>query len=494
MAVATITTRAARYVPRAYVATTIPSAYELHVMKRLGTGYSKATLAAIRRVGIDVWLDRQLEPSMVPEAAIVANIDSWFPALRRTPAEKAATNADRSKQAWQYGLDLANWTTLRRIHSNRCVHETMVDFWSNHLHISTAEDKVFTHHFDYDATIRAHALGRFEDLLLATATHPAMSLYLDNWRSRRNAPNENQGRELLELHTVGTGAGYTEDMVKASAVLLSGYSVDWGGTYEPFYDQANHTTGPVTVLDFSHPNGSADGRPAAEAYLRHLANHPATARTVATRLAVRFVSDQPSQALVDHLAEVFMTSGTDIKATLKALIAHPEFRGSAGRKVTTPIDDLVATVRVLGSVAGQPTTSDSFANSLQWVHGGLRLYSWPRPDGAPETDSEWTSAVRMLRSFRMHWNLSGGYYPSKDVTHRAGRTRIPQARMTFDLYVDHLCRSLLGRRSTARFLQAACVATGLTPGTVITRRHAVATWLFPHVATVLLDSPDHMTR
>jgi uncharacterized protein (DUF1800 family) len=321
-----------------------------------------------------------------------------------------------------------------------------------------------------------------------------MSLYLDNWRSRRNAPNENQGRELLELHTVGTTAGYTEDMVKASAVLLSGYSVDWGGTYEPFYDQANHTTGPVTVLDFSHANASADGRPAAEAYLRYLANHPATARTVATRLAVRFVSDQPSQALVDHLAEVFLASGTDIKATLKALTVHPEFRGSAGRKVTTPIDDLVATVRVLGSVAARPTGSDSFANSLQWVHGGLRLYSWPRPDGAPETDAEWTSAVRMLRSFRMHWNLSGGYYPSKDVTHRAGRTRIPQRRMTFDLYVDHLCRSLLGRRSTARLLQAACVATGLTPRTVITRQHAVATWLFPHVATVLLDSPTHMTR
>lgn len=488
------TTRAARYVPRAYPATTIPSAYELHVMKRLGTGYSRATLAAIRRLGIDQWLDQQLDPSTVVEAPIVASIDSWFPELRRTAAEKAATNASGSKLAWQYGLDLANWTTLRRIHSNRCVHETMVDFWTNHLHISTGEDKVYTHQFDYDATIRAHALGRFEDLLLATATHPAMSLYLDNWRSRKNAPNENQGRELLELHTVGTAAGYTEDMVMASAVLLSGYTVDWGGSYQPFYDQANHTTGPVTVLDFTHPNGSADGRPAAEAYLRYLAHHPATARTVATRLAVRFVGDQPSTGLVDHLATVFRDSGTDISATLKALIAHPEFRGSAGRKVSTPIDDLVATVRVLGSVAARPTDSHSFANALQYAHGGLRLYTWPRPDGAPETDSEWTSAVRMLRSFRMHWNLAGGYYPKKDVAHRAGRTRIPQARMTFDLYVDHLCRALLGRRSTARFLQAACVATGLTPRTVITRRHAVATWMFPHVATVLLDSPEHMTR
>jgi uncharacterized protein (DUF1800 family) len=485
------------YTPRAYSATAIPSAYELHVMKRLGTGYSRATLSAVRRAGgIDQWIEQQLEPASVPEAAIVAGIDSWFPDLRRTPAQKAATNTSGSKYAWQYGLDLQNWSVLRRIYSTRAIHETMVDFWSNHLHISTSEDRVYTHQFTYDATIRQHALGRFEDLLLATATHPAMSLYLDNWRSKKNAPNENQGRELLELHTVGTGAGYTEDMVKASAVLLSGYSVRWDDTFEGFYDSANHTTGPVQVLDFSHANAAADGRPAAEAYLRYLANHPATARTVATRLAIRFVSDLPSQELIAHLAEVFRSSGTDIKATLKALIAHPEFRSSVGAKVSTPVDDLVATAKTLGPVARRPTggASSSFATALNYAHGGPRLYSWPRPDGAPETNPEWSSAVRMLRSFRMHWQLAGGYYPKGDVTYVAARYRIPLTRMRFDLYFDHLSRSLLGRRSTAKSLEAACVATGLTPATVITRRHAVATWMFPHVAAVLLDSPEHMTR
>lgn len=483
------------YRPHPYTATAIPSAYELHVIKRLGTGYSPATLAAVRRAGgIDRWLDQQLDPSSVPEAPIVASIDSWFSVLRRTPAQKVATNNDNTKQAWQYGLDLANWTVLRRIYTNRPVHETMVDFWSNHLHICSGEDKVYTHQFSYDATIRKHALGRFEDLLVATATHPAMSLYLDNWRSQRNAPNENQGRELLELHTVGTGAGYTEDMVKDSAVILSGYSVRWGSDYEGFYDSANHTVRPVKVLDFTHPNDSADGRAVAEAYLRYLANHPATARTVATRLAIRFVSDLPSQALIGHLAQVFLSSGTDILATLKALVGHPEFRASAGAKVSTPVDDMIATIRALGSVATRPTSSSAFANHLNYLHGGLRLYTWPRPDGAPETNPEWTSAVRMLRSFRMHWNLAGGYYPKQDVKHVPARNRIPAARMTFDSYLDHVSRSLLGRGSTARSLQAACLATGLTPGSVITPAHALGTWMFPHVAAVLLDSPEHMTR
>jgi uncharacterized protein (DUF1800 family) len=215
---------------------------------------------------------------------------------------------------------------------------------------------------------------------------------------------------------------------------------------------------------------------------------------VATRLALRVVSDLPSQALIGHLSQVFLSSGTDILATLRALVAHPEFRASAGAKVSTPVDDMVATIRALGSVATRPTSGSAFANHLNYLHGGLRLYTWPRPDGAPETNPEWTSAVRMLRSFRMHWNLAGGYYPKQDVNHVPARSRIPASRMTFDSYFDHLSRSLLGRGSTARSLQAACLATGLTPGSVITPGHAVGTWMFPHVAAVLLDSPEHVTR
>jgi hypothetical protein len=162
--------------------------------------------------------------------------------------------------------------------------------------------------------------------------------------------------------------------------------------------------------------------------------------------------------------------------------------------VSTPVDDLVATAKALGVVARRPTSASSFANHLNYVHGGLRLYMWPRPDGAPETNPEWTSAVRMTRSFRMHWNLAGGYYPKVDATYYPARYRIPMARIRFDLYFDHLSRSLLGRRSTARSLEAACLATGLTPRSVITNRHALGTWMFPHVAAVLLDSPEHMTR
>ncbi len=462
-------------------------------MKRLGCGFSRDTFAALRRVGVDRWLESQLHPETVTEAPIVASIDSWFAPLRRTPAAKAASNADGSKAAWTYANDLGNWTMLRRITSHRQVLETMVDFWSNHLHVTAGADRVYLHHADYDQVLRRHALGRFDELLVEASTHPAMSLYLDNWRSRKNAPNENQGRELLELHSVTPAAGYTEDMVKASAVLLSGYSVQ-SGSYEGFYDSANHTTGAVRVLGFSHANTDPDGRAAAVAYLRYLARHPQTARTVARRMAVRFVRDDPSAALVNHLAEVFTRSGTDIRATLKALVAHPEFRASAGQKVRTPVDDLVATARALGVTPRASTSSNSFANALNWVHGGAQLYSWPRPDGAPETNQQWISAARMLHSFRMHWNLAGGYWPKEGVSYVPAPSRMPRKKLTFAQFFDHLSATLIGRRSDARSLEAACLATGLRPRSVVTRKHSVCSWQFPALTAVLLDSPEHMSR
>src|SRR4029077_16631596 len=124
---------------------------------------------------------------------------------------------------------------------------------------------------------------------------------------------------------VGRDAGYTEDMVKASAKILSGYTVDWGTgkTFNALYDPNKHTTGAVSVLGFSHANTATDGQAVTVAYLKYLAHHPATARRIATKLATYFVSDSPSDGLVDSLAGVYTSSGTDISAVLTALARHP---------------------------------------------------------------------------------------------------------------------------------------------------------------------------
>ncbi len=483
------------YRVRPFRKTAIPSRQQLHMMNRMGCGYSRSTWAQMRRAGgASKWFNQQLNHTAVRENAKTGELLSWFPDLDESPVRRWARQKANSKKNWEYALDLANYSMLRRMYSERQVFENMVEFWSNHLHVPATADQAWVHRFSYDETIRRHALGRFDDLLEAASLHPAMLLYLDNWLSEKDAPNENQGRELLELHTVGRTSGYTEQMVKDSAKILSGYTVDALATWKGFYDPRRHTTGPVQVLGFSSPNRSADGRQVTKDYLRYLAHHPATARTIARKLALRFVSDMPSAALVDHLAKVFRESGTDIKATLRALVAHQEFTRAVGQKVRTPVEDLVATTRVLGINAHRPRGDQAFAEHISWLHQSMLLYQWPRPDGPPDRNTAWASATRMLGSFRMHWNLAGGWYPSDAVTYRRPESWLPQRRIRFDQYVDHLCRMIHGRRSTPRLLQAAVQAVDCRPGEIITRDHPLAGWLLVRLLGVLLDSPQHMSR
>jgi hypothetical protein len=483
--------RRTRYAVNAYRATKVPSPYGLHLMNRLGCGFSTRTWERMRAAGgPSAWFEQQLSPETVSEHPKVGYLDRWFPELFETPAVKFT----KSKVGYGYADQLSSWTMLRRIHSNRQVLETMVDFWSNHLHVTAVGGTAWVQRFHYDQTVRRHALGRFEDLLVACTLHPAMLLYLDNFRSVKGAPNENHGRELLELHTVGRQSGYTEQMVKDSAVILSGYRVDFRGTWEMRYNPRQHTEGPVNVLGFSHPNSAADGSALTVDYLRFLARHPATARTIAAKLVTRFVGDYPSAALVDRLAQVYLAAGTDIRPVLRALVASPEFQGSAGQKVRTPVDDLVATARALRVRATRPTGGRAFAHRITHQHRGLPLYQWPRPDGAPERSADWASAARMLSSFRMHWDLASGTFPQRDVRYRKPQRWLPRKSIRLDRYVDHLSRSLLGRRSSRRMVKAVCQATGYRPDEKINRRHELARGQFVRVAAVLLDSPQHMSR
>ena len=484
------------YRVRSYPSTKIPTAAELHMMNRMGCGYSRSTMHQVNGAGgADSWFEAQLDYKNVAESEMAEALPGWFPDLFESAPRKWQRNITNSKGGWEYARDIGNYSMLRRMYSNRPVREMMVDFWSNHLHIPARVDTAWVQRFEYDELIRRHALGRFEDMLVEATLHPCMLIFLDNYKSVKNAPNENHGRELLELHTVGRTSGYTEDMVKASAKILSGYTVDAKGTWEGSYQTSKHTTGAVQVLGFSHPNSSVDGSEMTREYLRYLANHPATARTIANRLALRFVSDDPSDALVTHLAQVFRDSGTDIKTTLRALVAHPEFKASAGKKVRTPVEDLIATARVMKTTAETPTSSAAFAHCITYVHQGMPLYQWPRPDGPPDRNSAWSSATRVLGSFRMHWMVTGGYYPKANVRYKSTRSWLPKKKeIRFDEYVDHLCRMLHGRGSTPQVLKAAIETTGLSPSTRVSRDHRITGYMGVRLIGAILDTPAHMSR
>lgn len=485
---------ASPYVPVAYTRTRLPSAFERHMGNRFGYGWTPSLGAQMRRAGGPAtWFERQLGSAY--DDGWYTTTRAWWPSLGKTSGQLWKDHVSGGRALWQVMVDYGAWTMVRRIHGQRQVLEAMTELWEDLLHVPAVGDGESLFRTAYGAGIRQRALGTFEDLLRFAITHPAMGVYLNNATSRGGAPNEDLARELLECHTVGRG-GFTESDVKNAARALTGYRVDVWNTWRVHYDLLSHALGTVRVVGFRDANLLPDGRPVVRRMLRHLARHPRTARRIAMLLARRFVSDNPSAALVDRLARVYLANGTAIKPVLRALVASAEFRGSAGRKVRTPDQDVVASHRALGVRVTRPTAATSAAYSIVWQAevAGLRPFAWPRPDGRPDTAADWSSTARMLASFDMHWGLAGGWWPRGDVSYRTAASWLPEDSLRFDALVDHLARTVLGRRSTALLLQACCEATGLPPGETITSTHRLVRWEMPRLLACLLDQPAHMTR
>jgi uncharacterized protein (DUF1800 family) len=344
--------------------------------------------------------------------------------------------------------------------------------------------------------IRQHALGRFEDLLKAASTHPAMLMFLGNAGSTKAHPNENQGRELLELHTVGLGAGYTEAHVVDSARILTGWRVDMWDTWAAFYDKGSHYDRPVRVLGFHRQNRSSDGRQVTRDYLRYLAHHPSTAHHIAGKLAVAFVSDSPSRALVNHLARVYLQHGTQIRPVLRALVGSAEFRHSVGAKIRDPENDLVATYRLMDVHVAQPDAADRAAHQLIWQASsmGMMPMSWPAPNGQPIAGAAWASPSRVMGSMSTHYTMSGGWWPSHGIRYRRPTSWLPRPSTRFDHLVDHLAQQILHRHASDTLQQACREAVGVRGHDVIDQDHPVMRWMFPRLLTTLFDSPDFLRR
>jgi uncharacterized protein (DUF1800 family) len=344
--------------------------------------------------------------------------------------------------------------------------------------------------------VRRHALGRFDDLLQATVLHPAMLMFLGAATSTKAHPNENLGRELLELHTVGVG-NYGEDDVKSSARILTGNRVDLYQTWAASYVPQDHWTGPVRVMGFQHDNAGQDGRAVTAAYLSYLAHHPATARRIATKLARAFVSDTVPTSLVDRLAEVYLANDTAIVPVLRALVRSPEFKSSVDEKVRDADEDVLATYRVLGVGVKRPRSQASAANQVYWQTASLGLapLTWPRPDGQPVDNASWSSPTRALASMSFHWDMINGWWPGDAVTFPRPRSWMPRAKpMEFRDLVDHLSRRLLQRPSTKALLRACCQAAETRPDTVIKRGSPLFKESWPRVVATVLDSPAFYQR
>lgn len=491
----------AAYRPRRYQGAPLLKAADRHLVNRFSYGNTPALTKRVRKAGgARKWFRDQLKPGQIHDKATDSLVD-WWPSLTRSAQDLWTRQISDIEGGWAVMSDYQRWLLMRRITTNRPVAEMMAEFWMNHFNVPAHHDATFTYRFAYDRAIRRAALGSFADLLHTAVTHPAMGVFLDNAVSTKRHPNENLGRELLELHTVGYGH-YDEDDVKGSARILTGYLVDMWNTWDADYSPASHWTGAVSVLGFTAANDAADGRAVVKDYLDYLARHRATAEKIARKLCVKFVRDDPSQALVDHLADVYLKHDTQIKPVLNALVASKEFKKSAGMKVRDPAEEIVATYRALHVAVTAPPAGESghAAHAILWQASAIGAvpFDWPQPDGQPVDNASWSSPARLMASLETHWSMAGGWWPSDGIRYRSPRAWLPQPQVRYDLLVDHLCQQLLGRRSTSLLLKA-CVEVcpdnwGLGPATTISADHPLVQWGFHRLIATILDSPDHFTR
>jgi uncharacterized protein (DUF1800 family) len=326
---------------------------------------------------------------------------------------------------------------MRDIYSERQLEAVMTDFWLNHFNVYVRKNQNEPYLIPaYEReVIRPNALGKFEDLLVATAKSPAMLMYLDNWQSigadsvaAKNGPrfaafvknpqvkaalkdrglNENYGRELMELHTLGVNGGYTQADVTEVAKVFTGWTIDppgRGGAFQFQFDDRRHEPGQKTVLGQTiRENGMNEGLQV----LHMLATSPATAKFISTKLAVRFVSDDPPPVLVDRMAQAFLASNGDIKTVLRTMFESPEFWAPAAErsKVKTPLEFVVSAARASGA---------SVNNSLGLVVAldrlGMPLYGMQTPNGYSWMSEAWLGTSALVTRMNFALVLSGDKLP-----------------------------------------------------------------------------------
>jgi uncharacterized protein (DUF1800 family) len=294
--------------------------------------------------------------------------------------------------------------------------ERLVGFWSNHFCISVAKGRIVRASagaFEREA-IRPFVLGRFADMLMAVEHHPAMLFYLDNQQSigpdsragkrRGRGLNENLAREILELHTLGVGSGYSQADVTSFAGMLTGWTMAGrqGRLGEPgsFVFNANaHQPGKAVLLGKTYPDG---GMGQAEAALNDIAGHPATARHIATKLARHFIADDPPPAGIDRLASVFTRTDGNLRALALALIDMPEAWSMPLAKLRSPFDYVVALRRAVGASGGNEPQ-----RTLRWLRAlGEPLWQPPGPNGFSDMADNWTSAEGLKTRLDIAWQAA----------------------------------------------------------------------------------------
>jgi hypothetical protein len=358
------------------------------------------------QIGLDAFIEEQLSPASIPDPDIDARLKA-YDTLSMDPGELVQVIPKNEP-----GYQLIEATMLRAVYSRRQLYELMVDFWSNHFNISlnkTSDRYLKT--VDDREVIRPNALGKFADLLSASAHSPAMLIYLDNALSKKANPNENYGRELLELHTLSVNGGYTQNDVHETARALTGWTVYGPATPQPgifYFNPAIHDDGPKTILGHNFPAGQGikDG----EQLLAMLADHPSTAGFISTKLARRFVSDNPPASLIAKATDTFSKTGGDIAKVMSYILHSDEFKTSLGQKIKRPFEYVTSALRVIGANIQPDATAVKVLLQL-----GQAPFYWESPNGFPDTADAWVTTSGVINRWNYALALSFNAYKAATV-------------------------------------------------------------------------------
>ncbi len=456
----------------------------LHALNRLGFGPRPGDVEKVMAMGVDRWIDQQLHPERIRDTTVEQQL-AGLRVLRMSNSEifdtfgKPMLEARELKRKGGKGNDasdteqadalkklresippesrpqriveeLSAAKMIRAVGSERQLDEVMTDFWLNHFNVNATKgaDRLLIATYERDV-IRPHMWGKFEDLLLATATSPAMLFYLDNARSvaepanrpsaaaplyvygngrdrfgggmRRVADkprnkgglNENYARELMELHTLGVDGGYTQKDVTELARVLTGWSITTPkeGAFEFRFRREMHDVKPKTVLGYNFPAGG--GIDEGERMLYILAHQPATARHIATELCQRLVADEPPQTLVDRVARRFLDTGGDLRETVRAVVTSPEFfdPGYYRAKVKTPFEYTASAIRAVGG------TTDGRIAAKQVENMGEPLYRCQPPTGYSDAAKDWVTSGALVARMNFALALASGKVPGTTAEH-----------------------------------------------------------------------------
>lgn len=476
----------------------------VHVLNRVAFGPRPGDVDRVRQLGVERYIDQQLHPERIGDNGLqarLAGLDTIglssraiaeqyeMPALeaRRERQQRMKADANggdeppkqpdpQQQRANRVVLELSDQKILRAVYSERQLQEVLTDFWFNHFNVDARKgvDRFLLTEYERE-TIRPHVLGTFRDLLEATAKSPAMLFYLDNWMSasgtglapgaRRNLSpttratnaarglNENYGRELMELHTLGVDGGYTQKDVTEVARAFTGWTIQQprqGGSFR--FDPRIHDDGGKMVL--GHRIKAGGGMSDGEQVLDILAKHPATAHFIATKLVRRFVSDTPPPALVDRVAARFRATGGDLREVMRTILTSREFLSPDAyrAKVKTPFEFVVSAVR---ATAADITNAAPLVRTLQQL--GMPLYQCQPPTGYKDSADAWVNTGALVSRMNFALQLASNKTPgivvssSQPMDARRATAGDPASIMSIALDddVSETTRATIARATTA---------------------------------------------